>query len=257
MGKRVSGLLSLAVVLVLAVPAAAGAAATLGTTTQPTGSSPNGCGAWVGDRSVHERSEHPVHGAVGGRVDRTLEHQYGGRHSRPAGHPRGAAAERPATALRWSAPIPRRSRIRFRRATSPTYTLSAPISVAEGDTLGLWTDTDSGVTCYWDGGSTPATDTLNGFNSPTLPTTGQVFASFGTSSPPGFTMNVSATLEPGCPGRRCDYHRGSGRRGCRLSRAAVIDGQQRWSGRQPDHVHRSRAIRIHSQLSRDRVWNML
>ena len=53
----------------------------------------------------------------------------------------------------------------------------------------------AGVTCYWDGGSTPAADTLNGFDSFTLPTTGQVFASFGTS-PPGFTMDVSATLEP-------------------------------------------------------------
>ena len=194
MGKRVSGLVSLAVVLVLAVPAAASAAATLGTTTQPTGSSPNGCGSGsvIGQFTSDPSTPYTVPSG-GGLIARWSINTEGDTPGLPVTLVvlRSNGSDSFAVVGTDSETIPNP----LPSGNIATYTLSAPISVAEGDTLGLWTDTDNGVTCYWDGGSTPATDTLNGFDAPTLPTTGQVFASFGTS-PPGFTMNVSATLEP-------------------------------------------------------------
>ena len=195
MGKRVSGLVSLAVALVLAVPAAASAAATLGMTTQPTGSSPNGCGSEsvIGQSTSDPSTPYTVPSGGG-----LITHWSINTEGDTPGLPVTLVVLRPTAGDSFSVvgtdsetipnPLP--------LGKVAVYTLSAPISVAEGDTLGLWTHSDSGVTCYWDGGSTPATDTLNGFNSFTLPTTGEVFASFGTSSPPGFTMNVSATLVP-------------------------------------------------------------
>jgi hypothetical protein len=185
---------SFAVALVLAIPAAASVAATLGTTTQPTGSSPNGCGSGSVIAQFTSDPSTPYTVPSGGGL---ITHWSINTEGDTPGLPVTLVVLRPNAGDSFAvvgtdsetipSPLP--------SGNIATYALSAPISVAEGDTLGLWTDTDSGVTCYWDGGSTPATDSLIGFDASTPPTTGQVFASFG-SSGPGFTMNVSATLGP-------------------------------------------------------------
>jgi Domain of unknown function DUF11 len=194
MRKRVSGLVSLAVALGLAVPPAVGAVTTIGTTTQPSGSSPDGCGS--GSVIAQFTSDPSTPYAVpsgGGLITNWSINTEGDTPGlgvtlvvlRPNGNDSFAVVGADSETI--PSPLP--------SDNIATYALSAPISVAEGDTLGLWTNTDSGVTCYWDGGSTPAGDALIGFDASTSPSSGQVFGSFGTSGP-GFTMNVSATLGP-------------------------------------------------------------
>ena len=194
MRKWVSGLVSLAVVLVLAVPAAASAATTIGTTTQPTGSSPNACGSGSVIAQFTSDPSTPYSVPSGGGLITSWSINTEGDTTglgvtlvvlRPAGDGNFVVVGTDSETI--PSPLP--------SGNIATYALSAPISVAEGDTLGLWTNNDTGVACYWDGGSTPASDSLIGFDASTPPTTGEALGSFATSGP-GFTMNVSATLGP-------------------------------------------------------------
>jgi hypothetical protein len=184
-----------AVAVVLAVPAAANAATTIGNTTQPTGSSPNQCGtASVIFQFTSDPSTPYMAPEGGGLITSWSINTEGDTPGagvtlvvlRPSGNGdnNGVVGTDSETI---PSPLP--------SSNLATYPVSAPITVAQGDTLGLWTNSDSAVTCYWNGGSTPTGDSLNGFDSSTPPAAGEVFGSFGTSGPT-YTMNVSATLVP-------------------------------------------------------------
>ena len=76
-----------------------------------------------------------------------------------------------------------------------TFTLSSPITVQEGDTLGLYTGGSGTFSCYWFGGSTPKADILTALSEPSPPpSAGQTLNPVIGNSPGGFTLNVAATL---------------------------------------------------------------
>jgi uncharacterized repeat protein (TIGR01451 family) len=77
-----------------------------------------------------------------------------------------------------------------------TFTLSQPMTVAAGDTLGMY---ESGIDiCYFNGGSTPAADKLLDLVPATgtlPPSTGEALAMSGPSTTPAsYTLNLAATL---------------------------------------------------------------
>ena len=75
-----------------------------------------------------------------------------------------------------------------------TFDLASPIAVAGGETLGLYTNSASGPVCYWHDGSTPSADTLAALNAGNPPAGGQTLSPAMANSPPGYTMNLAATL---------------------------------------------------------------
>jgi uncharacterized repeat protein (TIGR01451 family) len=72
-----------------------------------------------------------------------------------------------------------------------TFTLAHPITVAPGDTLGLWSAAPVG--CYFQGGALTAPDMILGAAAATAPSVGNQYSSIG--GPPNSTMNVSANLD--------------------------------------------------------------
>jgi hypothetical protein len=82
-----------------------------------------------------------------------------------------------------------------------TFSVSPPIAVAAGDTLGLFTD-GAEVVCYWIEGSVPEESTLFARNAPAFPAAGQFLSPFSSNSPGGYTMNVAATWAP--PKKKCE-----------------------------------------------------
>ncbi len=74
-----------------------------------------------------------------------------------------------------------------------SFTLSTPIRVTGGETLGLYAS-GSGAICYSSFGSTPTSDTLTVVAEGSPPATGQTLSTVVQSSAPQFTMNVAATL---------------------------------------------------------------
>jgi uncharacterized repeat protein (TIGR01451 family) len=69
------------------------------------------------------------------------------------------------------------------------------IPVTGGETLGLYSSSASSPVCFWQGGSTPAAATLAAYATPAPPTAGQALVAFPEPSPPGFMLNVSATVD--------------------------------------------------------------
>jgi hypothetical protein len=75
-----------------------------------------------------------------------------------------------------------------------TFTLASPITVAGGDTLALWAPSGSSAVCYFNGGRTFSLDATIMLDSSSTPTPGQGVSVDGTGSPPGYQVNVAATL---------------------------------------------------------------
>jgi hypothetical protein len=74
------------------------------------------------------------------------------------------------------------------------FTLATPIPVREGDTFGLYTNSNTGLACYWFAGSTPAGDFLTALSEGSTPTPGQSLPPAIGNSPGGYTLNLAATL---------------------------------------------------------------
>jgi len=74
-----------------------------------------------------------------------------------------------------------------------SFTLTTPITVAAGDTLGLYSTTTA--TCYFSGGSTSTADSLFALTPSGTPTPGQTLTMPGPTSPAGYTMAMSAEFD--------------------------------------------------------------
>jgi uncharacterized repeat protein (TIGR01451 family) len=175
--------------------AAAASASTLGVTTQPSGSTAVPCGGAVIAQGTDD-STTPYHvPAGGGQISQWQTVTTG---------------DTPGTALTFavlrSAGGSNYTVVGADSETVPnplpsggvaTYPLATPIQVRAGDTLALYAG-GAGVNCYFDGGSTPAGDSLIALtDSSPPPSAGQTITMTGVPSPPTFTLNVAATLGPG------------------------------------------------------------
>jgi hypothetical protein len=76
-----------------------------------------------------------------------------------------------------------------------TFPLATPIAVTGGETLGLYTN-NAEVVCYFDGGATPAADTLASLAELAFPAANQTLSRQSGDSPAGFTMNLAANFAP-------------------------------------------------------------
>lgn len=79
------------------------------------------------------------------------------------------------------------------------FILASPIAVQAGDTIGLLGRASTDAVCYFAGGSIPAGSGLMRLNAPITPMAGQTLAKAPPDSPPGYTLNLSATFEPAAP----------------------------------------------------------
>jgi uncharacterized repeat protein (TIGR01451 family) len=174
--------------------AAAASASTLGITSQPSGSTTFGCTGAVIAQGTDD-STTPYHVPAGGG-------QISQWQTVTTGDTPGAALT---FAVLRSAGSGNYTVVGADSETIPnplpsggvaSYSLSPPIQVQSGDTLALYAG--SGVQCYFEGGSTPVGNSLIALaDSSPPPSAGQTVTMMGTPSPPGFTLNLAATLGPG------------------------------------------------------------
>jgi hypothetical protein len=189
--RRISRAVVLAVALMVIVPSVASADTTLGSTTQPSGSTTN-IGAGPGTYLQVSSASFPVAvPAGGGRITQWS--------TATAGSAAGATVQlvvlRPAGGTSYTI-----TAVDTRTLPNPlpasglaTFTLATPIPVNAGDKIGINTPTGNAVT-NWSGGTTPTTDVVEVAStaSPSLPAPGQTIGSFGTGS--GARANVSAVI---------------------------------------------------------------
>ena len=193
---RLRWLASLVVPLLLAVPAAASADATLGTTTQPANSIADPCfGLAVVGQLVSDPTTPYVVPAGGGEISGW---QTNTTNDVP-GTPLTLVVLKPLADNTYSVvgadnesiptPLPANN--------IASFTLATPITVTGGETLGLYSAAPSEPTCFWSGGSTPAGDGLIALGTGTSPAAGQTLSEIQNGNPtsgPEYTLNLVATL---------------------------------------------------------------
>lgn len=189
--------MSLVAALILALGLSAAVGATpgttiLGTTAPPSGSSPGGCFALIGQLTDDPTLRYIVP-APGGQVTQWSTNTTGDT----AGTPISMSVLRPAGGTKYTVvgtdaellptPLP--------AGGVATFTLKHPITAKAGDTFALYSQaTSGGPVCYWSGGSTPSGDGLFAATDAQVPFEGQTL-DYGTDvSGGGFTLNLSASL---------------------------------------------------------------
>jgi hypothetical protein len=194
MGRKTSLATFLAAVLVPAAAAGpAEAARTLGSTVVPGGSAPSACG--TGQVIAQVSSDPATPFAVppgGGQITQWQ--------TNTSGDPPGAAVT---LVVVRSGGGGDQAVVATDGETLPnplpaggvaSFSLSAPIAVTGGETLGLYTDSNAGATCYWSGGTTSSQGALMALAAPNPPAAGQTLTPSRANSPGGFELNVAATL---------------------------------------------------------------
>jgi hypothetical protein len=193
MGRKISLATFLTAALVVAAPGPAGAARTLGSSGVPSGSAPSPCGTGQVIAQVSSDPATPFAVPPGGG-------QLTQWQTNTAGDPPGAAVTlvvvRPGGGADQTVvatdsqtlpnPLP--------ASGVASFSPASPIAVTGGETLGLYTDSNAGATCYWNGGSTSSDDTLMALAAPNPPAAGQTLTPTRANSPGGFEMNLAATL---------------------------------------------------------------
>ena len=194
MRRRVLLASCLTALVSLGASASASASTQLGVTAQPSGSSSTACGPSNAIVYQATSSATPAYRvpAAGGRITEwkisTTGATAGGSVTfvvlRPASG--GSYTVVAATFETLPNPLP--------ASGVATFPVPTPISVLGGDTLGLYGGVGA-VTCYWNGGSVPAENTLGILAEPSAPQAGQTLNPMGSNSPSGFELNLAATLE--------------------------------------------------------------
>jgi hypothetical protein len=190
------GLGTVGVLLLLAIPAAASADVSLGTTTQPAGSSPDPCFNSVIGQLTSDASTPYMVPAGGGEITAWQTNTT----QATAGEPLTFIVLKPLAGLTYSVvatdaenlpnPLPANN--------VASFTLAKPIAVSGGETLGLYPASSSGPACYGSLGSTPQGDSLIALGNGAQPDQGQTLAEVTTGTPTSggeFTLNLAATLD--------------------------------------------------------------
>ena len=196
-------LLGLALLAALAPAAPAKADVTLGSAAAS--GSPGGCGE---DRVIAQATDNPSNPyfvRAAGRITQWQVNTLGAAPGasvalvvlRPAGSPNYSVVGTDARSV--PSPLP--------AGGVATFPLASPITVAAGDTLGLFTD-DSVVACWFQGGSIPVASTLTALGSAATPAFGQVLSPISVNSPPAYTMNVAANFAPPAKKKKCKKKKG-------------------------------------------------
>jgi hypothetical protein len=193
MRSRISWVSTAVVVAGLVLAGPAGAVTTIGSTTQPSGSTPTlGCGP--GDVIAQATSDAATPYIVPAG---------GGRISQWQINTAGATAGTSVTFVVLKFVSPNYTVVGADQQTLPnplpmsgiaSFTLATPIAVTGGEALGLYTNSNTGVACYWQGGSTSPNDTLRAIDEPMAPAAGQSLSPLS-ASPPTFALNVAATVQ--------------------------------------------------------------
>lgn len=188
---RLACLMGLTVVLALAFAGVASADMTLGLTAPPSGSGTGGCvGSSVPDlvlQLTQDPSTPYVVPAGGGQITSWSTDTAGDT----VGDPLTFAVVRPNSGGTYTVVGADTETISTSSGVA-TFPLSTPISVTGGETLALYSSTQS---CFWGGGTTPSGDTLEVLQDATTPAAGQTLSeSGGGASPPGYTLDVAANL---------------------------------------------------------------
>jgi uncharacterized repeat protein (TIGR01451 family) len=205
---RLRGFLLAALVVALAVPAAASADTTLGTTTQPDGSTANPCPAGPSppaNELLFEFGSTPPNGPLTVSSSSTplaLSHW--------AVNAAGVTANQQLTVVVMQLQITPTPEITIigtdtETVTPPAspaddveqFTLAQPIPVQSGDIIGQYApSTTPGLTCYWSGGPSEMNQVESVIPSGP-PTAGEQFAPTGSGvSSSGSDLNLAATLSP-------------------------------------------------------------
>jgi hypothetical protein len=188
--KRSLSILFAAAIAVCAFAPLAKADITLGTTTRPSGSANNACPPNIVINQVTSDPSTPYQAPGSGTINQWSINATGAVGGSPVTfvvlRPTGASFQVVGVDTR-TVPTPAPS--------VATYTLAGPITVATGDTLGLYTN-GAAVACYWNGGATPVAATLAALGAGTTPAQGQTLNRANSDSPPGYTMNVAANFVP-------------------------------------------------------------
>jgi uncharacterized repeat protein (TIGR01451 family) len=184
---------ALAALATLAFAGPAAADVTLGTTTQPAGSSTDSCNS-PENTFIETASDPSTPFTVptgGGFITSWSTNTTGAS----AGATARLVVVRPAGGSNYTVqavdtetlptPLP--------ASNVATFNLASPIPVNAGDTIGIEGASVSS-TCFWSGGSTPLGDTLGRYStsSPSPPAVGQTLQPFGNAS--GFVINLSAVV---------------------------------------------------------------
>jgi uncharacterized protein DUF11/PASTA domain-containing protein len=189
--SRCLGVVTATLALALALPAAAGAAVTLGTTTQPSDSTPGECG--MGGMAAQFTSDPGTPYSVpepGGTITQWQTNTAGDT----AGQPLelvvlGATGNGSYTVVAIDAeavpkPLPADG--------IATFTPPTPLPVGTGDVVGLYQFGNGAQNCYWSGGSISADDGLGAFEPSSPPAPGQSVSPLATL--PNSVVDVSATV---------------------------------------------------------------
>ncbi|HEY6771578.1 MAG TPA: hypothetical protein VI035_03900 [Solirubrobacterales bacterium] len=187
MKRSVSTLLAIG--LVLGFSASAAHATTLGSAVQPPGSAPNACppNSVIAQSTSDPSTPYSAPGAgtiTEWQIDTSLA---------TPGAPVTMVVLKP-TGGDFSV-VGTDSRTIPAAGSIATFLLSTAINVSGGETLGLYTN-GAPVVCYWNGGSTPAGDTLAGLVANSPPASGQTLSRATSDSPSGYTMNLAARFVP-------------------------------------------------------------
>jgi uncharacterized repeat protein (TIGR01451 family) len=202
---RIRGFLLTALVVALAVPAAASADTTLGTTTQPSSSTAHACPTSPANQLLITTSG-PLTGplSVPSSATPMAVTQW---QVNATGAPTGTQLTLVVIRINVSAAtitVVGVDNETVNTATlSPdgieTFTPQTAIPVEPNDIIGLYLPgSTTGLTCYWSGGSSPA-DAVQGLALPTPPVAGAMINPSGLGSgisSPNSTLNLAATVAP-------------------------------------------------------------
>jgi hypothetical protein len=177
--------------LVLALPSAASADITLGSSSVPAGSSSTACpaGLVIAQATSDPSTSYtvPAAGQITQWETNTTNATAGAAVTLVVLKPVGGGSYQVVGIDSRALPTP------LPASNVATFTLATPIAVSGGETLGLYGNGSAAI-CYRSGGSTPGAATLTALSEPAAPAAGQSLSPSGGNSPGGFTMNVAATL---------------------------------------------------------------
>jgi hypothetical protein len=189
MHRKLYPLLGLGAALALAVPATASADTTLGTTTQPTGSTTEGCtgalGAQIGSDAGTPYAV-PAPGKITQWQTNTNTDTAGAPLSLLVLRPIGGSSYTVVGVDSESVPNP------LPAGGVATFTILTPLAVDPGDVLGLYSM--SGVNCAWSGTGVPADDVLGAALAASVPAAGSTVTM--AASLPNWLVDLAATFAP-------------------------------------------------------------